>query len=67
MNAEQNGEIGGAVKSAVEYESKWNSWPNASVSQRIWMEFSGPGFDSHADQFSIATSKRRLLMNILYV
>ena len=44
-------------------ESELNSWPDSSVHQSVWMEFSGYGFKSQSDQLSVATSKNPSVVN----
>ena len=47
-------------------KSVLNSWPDSSVGQSIWTQFSGHGFKSQSGQLSIATSKNPSVVNTIY-
>ena len=43
------------------------SWPDISVGQSNWTEFSGRGFKSHSGQLSITTSKNPSVVNTICI
>ena len=47
-------------------KSVLNSWPDSSVGQSVWTQFSGHGFKSQSGQLSIATSKNPSVANTIY-
>ena len=57
MTLEQLYEVGSGCK--------LNSWPDSSVFQSVWTEFSGCGLKFHSRQLSIATSKNPTVVNII--
>ena len=48
-------------------ECELNSWPDSSVGENVWTEFSSRGFKSHSGQLSIATSKNLSVLNTICI